>query len=729
MNKIFITALGVIMMPSVCLGFSGNEKLRPVAEKPAKMQVNTCSNMDRVIKDNKAAKKKPDFYGIVLASASRPAGPPVLAKFRAGYSPEPETLGTLPQMSGCSGTYSSDRFCYMDYVTNSAGGITAVNWNRMDMETLVSETRSLDYALGVCMDMTYDVTSDKIYGISALADVLVEIDPLTGDSEIVAETLPFYTLSADAAGQLYAILLDTSNAEGVLYTVNKQTGTALKIGSTGVKMYTDPSGTMSYYQTAAFSSADGNLYWAVADKDGSSGIYRIDVSTGEAVYLAPFPDNQDFVALFEMPEALNPDAPGGVSDLVAKADPSGALSVEISFKAPSLTAGGAALESLSSVNIYRGKETEAAQVFDAPAPEASLVWTDSEAQDGINVYRIISVNEAGESQAVYVSVYCGEDLPGAPTDVSISINGKGEPVLSWKAPAKGVNGLDMKPEKLTYKVYRDLTGAGAVLIGENITGTAFTDETISLSTQSYPYYYVMAVSSAGEGLQSLPVGTYCGPAYPLPFTESFKDTTPSSAPWILQSLALGGAWELNYISTFPGSGPYDDDGMLVFIGFRSVEGAEARIATPQLTFENATNPELKFYFYYLDMADEDLLFNDYMVVEASVDGGEFMPLEGGKFVQHDANTRWTECTVPLKSLAGKKKVAIGFHGYSGGGFDLLVDNIRVIDAPTSGIAAPIVEEGEMRWYTLEGLPLDGAPTTSGIYIVRKGGKTQKVLIK
>ncbi len=57
---------------------------------------------------------------------------------------------------------------------------------------------------------------------------------------------------------------------------------------------------------------------------------------------------------------------------------------------------------------------------------------------------------------------------------------------------------------------------------------------------------------------------------------------PGTSPWILQSIDFGGVWELNYISTFPGSGPFDDDGMLVFNGFRSVEGAQARISTPLL---------------------------------------------------------------------------------------------------------------------------------------------------
>ena len=80
---------------------------------------------------------------------------------------------------------------------------------------------------------------------------------------------------------------------------------------------------------------------------------------------------------------------------------------------------------------------------------------------------------------------------------------------------------------------------------------------------------------------------------------------------------------MSLLSTFPGSGPYVGEGMLVFIGFRAVDGAEARIATPLISFENASYPELRFHFYYLDMSDQDLRFDDHMVVEVSVDGGEF----------------------------------------------------------------------------------------------------------
>ncbi len=53
----------------------------------------------------------------------------------------------------------------------------------------------------------------------------------------------------------------------------------------------------------------------------------------------------------------------------------------------------------------------------------------------------------------------------------------------------------------------------------NISVTAFTDSGIDLGVQTYPYYYVKAVSTAGEGRKSQPVGTYVGPPYRLPFAE------------------------------------------------------------------------------------------------------------------------------------------------------------------------------------------------------------------
>ncbi|MDE6130251.1 MAG: hypothetical protein K2F74_01540, partial [Muribaculaceae bacterium] len=512
----------------------------------------------------------------------------------------------------------------------------------MDSYT-VESTTAQHYAIGVCMDMTYDVTTSAIFGISAVTDALVCIDPDTGEASFVAQTLPFYTLAADASGQLYGIALDPESRHGVLYSVNKVTGSALKIGDTGVKMLTDASGTIAAFQTAAFSSANGQLYWTLTNSDNASAMYRVDPATGMASYLSAFPGNESFVAMFDLPSPAAPDAPAPVSNITAISD---GTAVTLEFSAPDKTAGGDVLAALTAVEVFRGNSGEAAYRITDPSPGAVYTWTDNEASAGFNTYRLVAANDAGESLAAYASAFCGEDYPAEPTGLEISINDTSHPALEWKAPETGLNGLPLDSDRLTYMIHRDINGRSE-LIAENVSGTRYTDYSLDLSRQLYPYYYVTAVSSSGEGRPSAPIGTYTGPAYRLPFTEDFAEGNPSTAPWIMQSVDLGGSWEISLLSTFPGSGPYVGEGMLVFIGFRSVEGAEARICTPLVSFSDIENPELRFHFYYLDMSDQDLRFDDHMTVEISVDGGDFEAIEGADYYQHDANSRWTEVVLPL----------------------------------------------------------------------------------
>ncbi len=722
---IIITAL--LVAPALNAGVTGI--LKPGASRAplneAAFRTDITINKD----DPRKAPARPDFYGVMLYSDVEAPAKPDLKKFRAGYSPNPASVMTLTEMDGCSGTYADDKFMFMDYSTNSSGNITAVNWNIVDVEKKqITATLPQNYAVGICMDMTYDITTGKIYGISALSDVLVSIDPATGEADIVAPTLPFYTLSADTSGTLYGIALDTETREGVLYTVNKLTGAAMKIGSTGVKMLTDQSGSYSFFQTAAFSSVNGTLYWATTNSDNASALYSIDITTGKGGFMAAFPDNQSFVSLFDIPQAPEPDVPGQVSDASIMPSADG-TSVAISFRAPEKNADGETKAEISTISIFKGSAQEPLYSFENPEPGADLTWTDPNPTPGFNVYRIIAENSVGQSLPVYISTFCGEDYPEAPSDIAVITDVSGYPVITWNAPEKGLNGLDINPAKLKYNIIRDINGTSET-VGEGITATTFTDNTLDLTRQLYPYYYVVAVSEAGEGRTSAASGCYTGPAYQLPFTETFKDCALTTSPWIMQSIALGGEWELNYVSTFPGSGPYNDGGMLVFIGFRAVDGAQARIATPLLDFSKALNPELKFHFYYLDMSDQDLTFDDKMVIEVSADSGEFIPVENATFMQHDANTRWTECTVPLKQYAGKNKVAIGFHGYSAGGFDLLLDNIRVVDG-TSAITQTEVESNDeaSEFYTVDGCKVIGKNLNPGLYIEKTDNKSRKVLIR
>ena len=715
MNRIILLIALSLISPALSAGEFG--VLKPGARRAPICDTAYCQSGHTAIPAAEApAAARPDFFAVELSST------PSISSFRASYSLTTAKVMELPPMSGYSGTSVGRNFLYMDYSVNSSGNITAVNWRKVDMDTKsIISTQSQQYALGVCMDMTYDPTTSTI---SAVSDILVSIDPETGNASPVAQTMPFYTLSADGAGQLYGIALDTDTGHGVLYTVNKVTGTALKIGDTGVKMLTDESGTIAAFQSAAFSSVNGQIYWAMTNSEYTSALYRVDPSTGVAAYMAAFPDNESYVAMFDMPTPALPDAPAPVRNISASPD---GMNVKIDFTAPDKTADGSDLASITSIEIFRGNDTEAACSLKAPNPGTAFSWTDTEAKAGFNAYRLVAANDAGESLPAYASTFCGDDYPSEPTEVNVRIDAAGQPVIEWMPPQTGLNGLPLDSNKLSYMIQRDINGRSEI-IAEGITDTSYTDTSLDLSRQLYPYYYVIAVSPAGEGRVSLPAGTYTGPAYKLPFSENFAEGNPVSAPWVMQSIDLGGAWEISLLSTFPGSGPYIGEGMLVFIGFHSVEGAEARIATPIMSFRNVSHPELRFHFYYLDMSDQDLRFNDHMIVEISVDGRPFEPVEGADYYQHDANTRWTEVVLPLTDYAGSEKVSIGFHGYSGGGFDLLVDNIHIVDKDEAGIDDTHLNSEPALYFNLHGMPVDEHNLTPGLYIRRSGNDIKKIII-
>lgn len=702
------TPVSILLMAAALMAQGGDfGTLKPGARRAPEAQ--PASSPARVAA--KAPAGKAEFYTVSSDYSSSQ-----ICSFTAGYSSVLSPVMTIANASGFSGTSVDNKFYYCDFNANSTGGITSVNWRCVDMASHKEiSNQSQTTANAVCMDMTYDATTSTLYGMSAMADAIVTIDPATGAAEYAFSTQSFYTLSADAAGQLYGILME-ADGEAALYTINKFTGSAMKVGGTGVKMLA--SGGTAYFQTASFSRVDGRLYWLTPSQTGTD-LYRVDVATGRATNLCTL-ETMEALCLFDLPGEPLAGTPAIVSEAKAQADGN---KVTISFKAPSKTADGLSLDALDRIDIYCGASLEPGYSFNPAEPGKTYSWTDAEAADGFNAYRIVAVNDKGESLPVYVSVFCGEDYPQAPTAVAASVDTDGYPTLTWKAPTKGLNGLDVDPSRLSYNIYRDTAGKEE-LIASGVKTCNYHDSGLDLTRQAYTYYYVSAVSSAGEGSKSAPAGVHTGPAYKLPFEEAFTEGQPSTAPWTMQSLALGGAWEIGMLSNAPGTGPYVGAGMLIFKGFAGVaKGAEARIVTPELTFEGVS-PELRFHFFHADFG-ADMHFDDHLLVEVSADGSDFEALPDADLYQYTSNSRWTEYTFDLSKYAGKAKVRIGFHGISAAGMDLVVDNIRVLDKSTG--LENIEAEAPVEYYDLRGMRVDNPSV--GIFIRRQGSQVTKVIVK
>ena len=135
----------------------------------------------------------------------------------------------------------------------------------------------------------------------------------------------------------------------------------------------------------------------------------------------------------------------------SKRAPLGELKATLSFNAPTKKYNGETLNSLSKIEIYKGRETEAIQVFNAPQMGAALSWTDENAIHGMNTYRITGFNnEDGEGESISITVYVGEDIPSAVENLRLI--GKADKVeMTWEAPTVGTSGGYLNPENLTYK--------------------------------------------------------------------------------------------------------------------------------------------------------------------------------------------------------------------------------------------------------------------------------------
>ena len=211
------------------------------------------------------------------------------------------------------------------------------------------------------------------------------------------------------------------------------------------------------------------------------------------------------------------DAPGLVEELVITPAPNAALATNISFKAPSKTFSGSDLSEITSINIYR--ENELIKSFGATTPGAALSFEDTGAKQGLNNYKIVAANSIGEGNPAEVSCWAGIDVAVAPTDAVHTTTDGINAVISWTAPAQGVNGGSIDYSKLTYTITRN----DNVVVATGVTATTYTDTTIDTTDgQKNVFYNIAAVNAAGTSAQAKTHFLVYGAPYSGEYTNHSK---------------------------------------------------------------------------------------------------------------------------------------------------------------------------------------------------------------
>lgn len=217
---------------------------------------------------------------------------------------------------------------------------------------------------------------------------------ITGEQGAFVTGLPegnFFSIMIDKEGQMYGL-----GTNGSLYSVDKESGLATEIGSTGIEVL-DAQGQM-YEQTATYDYAGNRIIWNYILSDGSEvGIATVDKATAAITKLT-----DDYYQLSALASVYYEDpSPMPVEDL-ALSWTAGHLTA--TFTAPSMDQNGNVLASLAKAELYRlnGNQLELEETLDNPVPGQVCTITHPTSESGLQTYAV-RVTDANGKVSAYAS--------------------------------------------------------------------------------------------------------------------------------------------------------------------------------------------------------------------------------------------------------------------------------------------------------------------------------------
>ncbi len=371
----------------------------------------------------------------------------------------------------------------------------------------------------------------------------------------------------------------------------------------------------------------------------ADGIYYIGfhaISYADSWYL--YLDN------FSVSAPLSTGAPAAVTDLNVVADPTGALVAEVSFSAPATSIAGDALASLEKIELSRNGEV--INTWNAPAPGAALTYTDNAATNGDNLYSVVAYNADGAGYVAEMSVYCGYDLPVAPTNVTMveSEETLGVVTVSWDAVTEDVRGNQLPASEVTYQVYA-FEGNYRVPVSDKISETSFTLEAVAPGEQTFAQYAVFAYTSAGEGEGDLTQFEAVG----TPYTTFSMTSSEDLSTYILgMNTSGGGTWGVGTDETFSDINDADGTNFYLFMHANYLDDY-ATIFTGKIDLSATVNPGMQFYT--MPIAEDD--DNPVKVIVTDLATGEETVVLDKKEYEFGEPMTWNRVNVNLAAFAGK----------------------------------------------------------------------------
>lgn len=450
---------------------------------------------------------------------------------------------------------------------------------------------------------------------------------------------------------------------------------------------------------------------AVNIKPSETGTYHIGIHIKSESRQGTFTVDDIFIS--EGTSTAIPAAPVFVVEAGAK----GALNAELCFSIPTLTAGGDELVNRPTLFEIE-RDGNALATVETTEDKADYTYTDNTIESaGSYVYAIRAINADGKGEVSTQTVFVGCDTPLAPAGFKATDNFDGTVTLTWDEPSPtGANNGYVDTERLTYTV---TSPDGSTI--EGITGTSVVADIETTGAQSEVHYrlgvrYSDEPASANRTADSNTL--IAGQPYTVPFTESFpiveEITTPTTSIWTKE--VVEGKSSSVTLSMRPDADHTTDGGAGLHFTAYSAD-VVARWCSPVLNLSATSNPEVTMW---VKTPDNNSVFE----LQISKEYGAWETI----VTLNDA-ADWTEIKAALADYRSKH-VRLGMLMRSKNNFNYTyVDDIAVHDTTPTGIEDITVgDEDNEEIYTLQGIRVAGM-TAPGVYIVRKGTETHKVIVR
>lgn len=438
---------------------------------------------------------------------------------------------------------------------------------------------------------TYDQLTGKIYVVYWGKDwnkSILTFDKDTYQTEYQAD-MPGYPLSIAASpdGKLYFM-----NYPATLYSYDKET-------KESTKLFDNVKATKNYQnatasQTAAFDWATGYMYLANLTSDWKTHLTKIDVTTGTAVDIAEFPQDERMAGLF-IPYTHKgaPAAPSKISYANGK----------LLFTAPTKT--------YSSGENLSGKLTAYISADGGTATEINVtpgetVEADLELADGKHSVTIEIGNNEGRSTARRLDTFVGTDVPVAVNGLQFTTEDGKNATISWQAPTLSANGGPIDDSTINYRVVRY---PDEVVVAEGLKETTVSD--VLPDTHARYYYEVTSYAADRIGATATSNIIPAGEIWVPPYTENFDTQEDFDFFKVIDANGDGQTWaymlpqvyDANGFAYLHGNGTADVD-----TGIYEGHGNDDYLVSPKIQLKAGIDYRLKFKTY------DNWYHNEYMTV-------------------------------------------------------------------------------------------------------------------